>query len=48
MSLELATALAARTTRFQPHFVLSDTPYQHEAARVGDQLLSRLRDPVTA
>ena len=30
------------------HFVLSDTPYLHEVVRVGDQLLSRLRQPVTA
>jgi alkanesulfonate monooxygenase len=30
------------------HFVLSDTPYRHEVVRVGDQLLSRLRDPVAA
>jgi alkanesulfonate monooxygenase len=30
------------------HFILSDTPYKQEAARVGDQLLSRLRDTVTA
>jgi alkanesulfonate monooxygenase len=30
------------------HFVLSDTPYRHEVVRVGDQLLSRLRQPVTA
>ena len=30
------------------HFVLSDTPYLNEAARVGQQLLSRLRDPVAA
>jgi len=28
--------------------VLSDTPYRHEVVRVGDQLLSRLRDPVAA
>jgi hypothetical protein len=27
---------------------LSDTPYRHEVVRVGDQLLSRLRQPVTA
>ncbi|QNG20804.1 LLM class flavin-dependent oxidoreductase [Rhodococcus triatomae] len=27
------------------HFVLSDTPYKQEIARVGDQLLSRLREP---
>ena len=27
------------------HFVLSDTPYKPEVARIGDQLLSRLREP---
>ena len=30
------------------HFVLSDTPYQRETARVGDALLPRLRDLVGA
>ncbi|WNI14276.1 LLM class flavin-dependent oxidoreductase [Actinacidiphila sp. ITFR-21] len=27
------------------HFILSDTPYKPEVARIGDQLLSRLREP---
>jgi alkanesulfonate monooxygenase len=44
--------VAAALRRYQElgitHFVLSDTPYQAEAARVGDELLSRLRDRVTA
>ena len=30
------------------HFILSDTPYMQEIARVGDQLLSRLNEPVVA
>lgn len=30
------------------HFVLSDTPYLRETARVGDELLGLLRDPVPA
>lgn len=30
------------------HFVLSDTPYRSEIARIGDQLLSRLREPIAA
>ena len=30
------------------HFVLSDTPYKRETARVGDALLPRLREPVPA
>jgi alkanesulfonate monooxygenase len=30
------------------HFVLSDTPYKREVVRVGDELLSRLRDSVAA
>jgi alkanesulfonate monooxygenase len=44
--------VAAALRRYQDlgitHFVLSDTPYRHEVVRVGDQLLSRLRDPVAA
>jgi alkanesulfonate monooxygenase len=43
---EVAAALRKYRDLGVTHFVLSDTPYQHEAARVGDQLLSRLRDPV--
>ncbi|MCC2316209.1 LLM class flavin-dependent oxidoreductase [Cellulomonas xiejunii] len=30
------------------HFVLSDTPYLHETARVGESLLGLLREPVPA
>jgi len=29
------------------HFVLSDTPYRRETARVGDALLGRLREATT-
>jgi alkanesulfonate monooxygenase len=45
---EVAAALRKYRDLGLTHFVLSDTPYKQEAARVGDQLLSRLRDPVTA
>jgi alkanesulfonate monooxygenase len=41
--------VAAALRRYQElgitHFVLSDTPYKTEAARVGDELLARLREP---
>jgi alkanesulfonate monooxygenase len=30
------------------HFVLSDTPYKRETARVGDQIIGRLRDSLRA
>jgi alkanesulfonate monooxygenase len=43
---EVAAALRKYQGLGITHFVLSDTPYKQEAARVGDQLLSRLRDPV--
>jgi alkanesulfonate monooxygenase len=42
---EVAAALRKYAELGITHFVLSDTPYLHEAARVGDQLLSRLRAP---
>jgi alkanesulfonate monooxygenase len=45
---EVAAALRRYRDLGITHFVLSDTPYKREAARVGDHLLSRLRDPVTA
>jgi alkanesulfonate monooxygenase len=45
---EVAAALRKYADLGIRHFVLSDTPYKQEAARVGDQLLSRLRDPVAA
>jgi alkanesulfonate monooxygenase len=45
---EVAAALRKYADLGVTHFVLSDTPYKQEAARVGDQLLSRLRAPVAA
>ena len=45
---EVAAALRKYQDLGITHFVLSDTPYLHEVVRVGDQLLSRLRDPVAA
>jgi alkanesulfonate monooxygenase len=43
--------VAAALRRYQElgitHFVLSDTPYKSEAARVGDELLARLREPAS-
>ena len=45
---EVAAALRKYQDLGITHFVLSDTPYKQEAARVGDQLLSRLRAPVPA
>jgi alkanesulfonate monooxygenase len=43
-----ADDVAAALRKYQDlgvtHFVLSDTPYRRELARVGDQLLPRLRD----
>ena len=44
---EVASALRKYADLGITHFVLSDTPYKEEAARVGDHLLPRLR-PVTA
>ncbi|MBO3096231.1 LLM class flavin-dependent oxidoreductase [Cellulomonas dongxiuzhuiae] len=44
-----AADVAAALQRYRDlgvtHFVLSDTPYLHETARVGDQLLGLLREP---
>jgi alkanesulfonate monooxygenase len=40
---EVASALRKYSDLGITHFVLSDTPYLTEAARVGDELLSRLR-----
>ena len=45
---DVAAALRRYAALGITHFVLSDTPYKHEAARVGRELLSRLRDPVAA
>ncbi|GAA4385404.1 LLM class flavin-dependent oxidoreductase [Tsukamurella soli] len=42
---EVATALARYRDLGITHFVLSDTPYRREVARVGDELLHRLRQP---
>ena len=41
---EVAHALGRYTQLGVTHFVLSDTPYKEETARVGDHLLPRLRD----
>lgn len=43
---EVAAALRAYAALGVTHFVLSDTPYRSEIARVGDALLPRLREPV--
>jgi alkanesulfonate monooxygenase len=45
---EVAAALRRYSDLGVTHFVLSDTPYKQEAARIGDQLLSRLRAPAPA
>jgi alkanesulfonate monooxygenase len=45
---EVAAALRKYQDLGLTHFILSDTPYLQEAARVGDHLLSRLRSTVTA
>ncbi|CAG6398354.1 LLM class flavin-dependent oxidoreductase [Streptomyces cocklensis] len=41
---DVADALRAYGKLGITHFVLSDTPYRPEVARIGDQLLSRLRE----
>lgn len=41
---EVAAALRAYRELGITHFVLSDTPYRPEVARIGDQLLGRLRE----
>ncbi|MFF5076726.1 LLM class flavin-dependent oxidoreductase [Actinoplanes sp. NPDC000266] len=43
---EVAAALRKYADLGITHFVLSDTPYQRETARVGDALIHRLRDAV--
>jgi alkanesulfonate monooxygenase len=40
---DVASALQAYARLGITHFVLSDTPYQREVARIGDQLLPKLR-----
>ncbi|WP_250286079.1 MULTISPECIES: LLM class flavin-dependent oxidoreductase [unclassified Frankia] len=42
---DVATALRGYAALGITHFVLSDTPYRQEAARIGDQLLPLLRAP---
>lgn len=43
---EVAAALRKYADLGVTHFVLSDTPYKQEIARVGDALIGRLREPV--
>ncbi|WP_333769499.1 LLM class flavin-dependent oxidoreductase [Streptomyces sp. IBSBF 2435] len=45
---DVAEALRAYGKLGITHFVLSDTPYRSEVARIGDQLLSRLRERTPA
>jgi alkanesulfonate monooxygenase len=45
---DVAAALRRYAALGVTHFILSDTPYLQEAARVGDGLLSRLRAPAPA
>ena len=43
---EVAAALRKYADLGITHFILSDTPYKRECARVGDELLPRLRTPL--
>ena len=43
---DVAAALRRYAELGISHFVLSDTPYRQETARVGDALIGRLREPV--
>jgi alkanesulfonate monooxygenase len=43
---DVAAALRRYADLGISHFVLSDTPYKQETARVGDSLIGRLREPV--
>ncbi|MBW6435068.1 LLM class flavin-dependent oxidoreductase [Actinoplanes hulinensis] len=45
---DVAAALRKYADLGISHFVLSDTPYKRETARVGDELIHRLREPVPA
>jgi alkanesulfonate monooxygenase len=45
---DVAEALRAYGKLGITHFVLSDTPYRQEIARIGDQVLSRLREQAPA
>lgn len=42
---QVAAALRKYADLGVSHFVLSDTPYKRETARVGDALTGRLREP---
>ncbi|MBB2947579.1 alkanesulfonate monooxygenase [Actinoplanes lutulentus] len=44
---EVSAALLKYAELGISHFVLSDTPYKRETARVGDALISRLREAIT-
>ncbi|GAA2050392.1 LLM class flavin-dependent oxidoreductase [Catenulispora yoronensis] len=43
---QVAAALRKYADLGISHFILSDTPYKQETARVGDALIGRLREPV--
>ncbi|MCW2863730.1 MAG: alkanesulfonate monooxygenase [Actinoallomurus sp.] len=43
---DVTTALRRYAELGIRHFILSDTPYKHETARVGDALIGRLRESV--
>jgi alkanesulfonate monooxygenase len=45
---DVAAALERYADLGITHFVLSDTPYQQEVARIGDQLLPLMREPAPA
>lgn len=45
---QVAAALRKYADLGVTHFILSDTPYKQETARVGDALIQRLREPVAA
>ncbi|MBO3737594.1 LLM class flavin-dependent oxidoreductase [Actinoplanes flavus] len=45
---DVAAALRKYADLGISHFVLSDTPYKRETARVGDALIHRLREPIPA
>ncbi|GAA4212458.1 LLM class flavin-dependent oxidoreductase [Actinocatenispora rupis] len=45
---DVSAALHAYAELGVRHFILSDTPYRRETARVGDALIGRLRDAVAA
>jgi alkanesulfonate monooxygenase len=45
---QVAAALRKYADLGVGHFILSDTPYKQESARVGEALIGRLREPVAA